>query len=197
MAVYFAALQPGDTILSLKLDPGGHLTHGLKVNFSGRLYTIAPYGVERETIARRLRRGARAREGASAEADRLRRLGLPAHDRGRPVPRDRRRGRRAAALRHGALRGSRRRRPAPEPGAALRLRHLDHAQDARGPRAASSSARRSSQGARPRGLPGHAGRAARAHDRGKGDVLQDRRRRDAFRDYQRRCARTPTRSPRR
>jgi glycine hydroxymethyltransferase len=49
MAVYMAALQPGDTILSLRLDHGGHLTHGLKVNFSGRLYTIAHYGVSRET----------------------------------------------------------------------------------------------------------------------------------------------------
>jgi glycine hydroxymethyltransferase len=49
MAVYMAALQPGDVILSLELAHGGHLTHGLKVNFSGRLYTIAHYGVSRET----------------------------------------------------------------------------------------------------------------------------------------------------
>src|SRR6059036_2352992 len=49
MAVYMAALQPGDTILSLELSHGGHLTHGLKVNFSGKLYTIAHYGVSRET----------------------------------------------------------------------------------------------------------------------------------------------------
>ncbi len=49
MAVYFAALQAGDTILSLELSHGGHLTHGLKVNFSGRLYTIAHYGVSRTT----------------------------------------------------------------------------------------------------------------------------------------------------
>ena len=49
MAVYLAALQPGDTILSLELSHGGHLTHGLKVNFSGRLYTIVHYGVSRET----------------------------------------------------------------------------------------------------------------------------------------------------
>src|SRR6188472_2080607 len=49
MAVYMAALDPGDTILSLELSHGGHLTHGLKVNFSGRLYTIAHYGVSRET----------------------------------------------------------------------------------------------------------------------------------------------------
>ncbi len=49
MAVYFATLKPGDTILSLELSHGGHLTHGLKVNFSGRLYDIVHYGVSRET----------------------------------------------------------------------------------------------------------------------------------------------------
>jgi glycine hydroxymethyltransferase len=48
-AVYMGVLQPGDTILSLSLSHGGHLTHGLKVNFSGRLYTIIHYGVSRET----------------------------------------------------------------------------------------------------------------------------------------------------
>ena len=48
-AVYMGVLQPGDTILSLSLAHGGHLTHGLKVNFSGRLYTIVHYGVSRET----------------------------------------------------------------------------------------------------------------------------------------------------
>jgi len=47
--VYLALLQPGDTILSLRLDHGGHLSHGLKVNVSGRLYTIVHYGVSRET----------------------------------------------------------------------------------------------------------------------------------------------------
>ena len=49
MAVYLATLKPGDTILSLELSHGGHLTHGLKVNFSGRLYTIVHYGVSRRT----------------------------------------------------------------------------------------------------------------------------------------------------
>ena len=49
MAVYSAVLESGDTILSLRLDHGGHLTHGLKVNFSGRLYSIVHYGVSRET----------------------------------------------------------------------------------------------------------------------------------------------------
>jgi glycine hydroxymethyltransferase len=45
MAVYFALLQPGDTILSMDLAHGGHLTHGKKANFSGRMYRIAHYGV--------------------------------------------------------------------------------------------------------------------------------------------------------
>jgi len=49
MAVYFATLEPGDTILALELSHGGHLTHGLKVNFSGRLYHVVHYGVSRET----------------------------------------------------------------------------------------------------------------------------------------------------
>jgi glycine hydroxymethyltransferase len=49
MGVYFAMLDPGDTILALRLDQGGHLTHGHKVNFSGRLYDVVHYGVDPET----------------------------------------------------------------------------------------------------------------------------------------------------
>ena len=49
MGVYFSVLDPGDTILALRLDQGGHLTHGHKVNFSGRLYTVVHYGVDPET----------------------------------------------------------------------------------------------------------------------------------------------------
>jgi glycine hydroxymethyltransferase len=49
MAVYFAALQPGDTILGMNLSHGGHLTHGSPVNFSGRLYNVVSYGVDTET----------------------------------------------------------------------------------------------------------------------------------------------------
>jgi len=48
-AVYHALLDPGDTILGLELAHGGHLTHGMKLNVSGRLYDVAAYGVERET----------------------------------------------------------------------------------------------------------------------------------------------------
>jgi glycine hydroxymethyltransferase len=48
-AVYHALLQPGDTIMGLSLPHGGHLSHGMKINVSGRLYDIAPYEVDRET----------------------------------------------------------------------------------------------------------------------------------------------------
>jgi glycine hydroxymethyltransferase len=48
-AVLHAIARPGDTILGLSLDHGGHLTHGMKINFSGRLYDIVPYEVDAET----------------------------------------------------------------------------------------------------------------------------------------------------
>jgi glycine hydroxymethyltransferase len=48
MSVYFALLKPGDTVLGMNLAHGGHLTHGHPLNFSGKLYTIVPYGVRRE-----------------------------------------------------------------------------------------------------------------------------------------------------
>ena len=49
MAVYFAAVAPGDTILGMNLSHGGHLSHGSPANFSGKLYKIVPYGVSKDT----------------------------------------------------------------------------------------------------------------------------------------------------
>jgi glycine hydroxymethyltransferase len=49
MAVYFACLEPGDTILAMNLAHGGHLTHGSPVNFSGKIYRVVPYGVTRDS----------------------------------------------------------------------------------------------------------------------------------------------------
>lgn len=49
MAVYFSVLKPGDTIMGMNLDHGGHLTHGSPVNFSGTYYRIVPYGVDIDT----------------------------------------------------------------------------------------------------------------------------------------------------
>ncbi len=51
MAVYLAVLKPGDTIMSMDLSHGGHLSHGSPVNFSGKLFNIVPYGVSKETKA--------------------------------------------------------------------------------------------------------------------------------------------------
>ena len=48
MAAYFASLQPGDTVMGMGLDHGGHLTHGSQVNFSAKLYNFVTYGVDRE-----------------------------------------------------------------------------------------------------------------------------------------------------
>ena len=49
MAAYFSLIKPGDTVLGMRLDQGGHLTHGSPVNFSGRLYNFVAYGVDRDT----------------------------------------------------------------------------------------------------------------------------------------------------
>src|SRR5215213_7919918 len=48
MAVYFTLLKPGDTVLGMNLAHGGHLTHGHPLNFSGKLYSIVPYGVRQD-----------------------------------------------------------------------------------------------------------------------------------------------------
>jgi len=49
MAVYFSLLEPGDTVLGMRLDHGGHLTHGSHVNFSGLYYDFVAYGVDADT----------------------------------------------------------------------------------------------------------------------------------------------------
>ncbi|MGZ6071339.1 MAG: serine hydroxymethyltransferase, partial [Myxococcaceae bacterium] len=49
MAAYMSVLQPGDTMLSLDLNSGGHLTHGMSLNFSGKLYKVVHYGLDRAT----------------------------------------------------------------------------------------------------------------------------------------------------
>jgi glycine hydroxymethyltransferase len=49
MAAYFSLLETGDTVMGMRLDQGGHLTHGSPVNFSGKLYNFVSYGVDRES----------------------------------------------------------------------------------------------------------------------------------------------------
>ena len=174
MAVYFTLLKPGDTVLGMNLAHGGHLTHGHPLNFSGKLYTIVPYGVRKDDERidyDELERLAHEHKpkmiivGASAypRVIDFARIGAVG-----------RRRRRAGRHRHGAHRRPGRRRRAPEPGAALRLRDDDDAQDAAraARRAWSCAASAVREGPRPRGLPRRAGRAADAHHRGQGGLLQ-------------------------
>ena len=133
MAAYLALLEPGDKVMGMRLDQGGHLTHGSPVNFSGRLYDFVAYGVddETETLDYDAIRDLAVRE--RPEADHRRRHRVPADHRLRGVPRDRRRGRRAAPRRRRAHRRPHRRRRAPVAGAVRRRRHVHHAQDAARP----------------------------------------------------------------
>ena len=75
---YLSIIEPGDTVLGMSLDHGGHLTHGSPVNFSGLLYNIVSYGVNPRDRDHRLRRARAHREGVPPEGHRRRRLGLPA-----------------------------------------------------------------------------------------------------------------------
>ena len=171
MAVYFTLLKPGDTVLGMNLAHGGHLTHGHPLNFSGKLYTIVPYGVRQDDERidyDELERLAHEHKpkmimvGASAYPARHR---LRAHRQGGPGRRD------AGRHRHGAHRRPRRGEGAPEPGAALRFRHDHHAQDAERPaRRSRPVPQQVRQGSRPRAVPRRAGRTADAHHRGEGGL---------------------------
>ena len=176
MAVYFAVLQPR------RHDP---LARALArrppdTRPEGELLRAALPGRPLRRLARdeprRLRRRPRARDGAQAEADRLRGLRVSAHRRSLALPRDRRRGRRPAPVRHGPLRRARRSRAPSEPGRALRLRDLDDAQDAGGSALGLRPLPRGARpGTRPRGLSRNAGRAAQPRHRREGSMFPDRR----------------------
>ena len=91
MAVYFTLLKPGDTVLGMNLAHGGHLTHGHPLNFSGKLYTIVPYGVRKDDERIDYDELERAGPRAQAEDDHRRRQRLPARHRLRAHRPDRRR----------------------------------------------------------------------------------------------------------
>ena len=103
-AVMHALIRPGDTILGLELAHGGHLTHGMKANFSGRLFDVASYGVDPQTFRVDMDAVRSDRPGAAPEDDHRRLVGLPAPPGLRRVPRHRRRGRGVPAHRHGPRR---------------------------------------------------------------------------------------------
>ncbi len=80
-AVYQALVKPGETVLGMSLDHGGHLTHGAKVNFSGKLYNAVQYGIRPDNGENRLRRSAPPRRAAPPAHDRRRLLRLFTRDR--------------------------------------------------------------------------------------------------------------------
>ena len=114
-AVFLALMQPGDTFLAMDLSAGGHLTHGARPNVSGKWFKPVHYGVRHQDQRLDYDQVAELAAEHTPEAHHRRRLRHPAPDRLRPLPRDRRLGRRLPHGRHGAFRRPRRRRPAPEP----------------------------------------------------------------------------------
>ena len=67
-AAFMALLEPGDKVMGMRLDQGGHLTHGSPVNFSGRMYDFVAYGVDDDDRDARLRRDPRPRGARAAAA---------------------------------------------------------------------------------------------------------------------------------
>ncbi len=169
MAVYLALLDPGDKLMGMRLDQGGHLTHGSPVNFSGRLYDFAAYGVDPETETLDyddLRRVALAER---PKVDHRRCDRVSARDRLRGVPLDRRRDRRAPDRRRRAHRGPHRGRRASVPGAVRRRRHVHHSQDpSRAAWRLHPVSRGVREGDRQGRLPGLARRSVDARDRSEG-----------------------------
>ena len=160
-AAMFALLKPGDTILGLDLAHGGHLTHGMKINFSGKLYNVVAYHVDDETGLVDMDEVERL---AKEHRPKLIVAGWSAYPRQLDFAAFRRIADEVGALpdgRHGALRRPGRGRAAPQPRAVRRRRHHHHPQDAgrparrRHPLHGRSSPRRST----PRSSP--ASRAAR------------------------------------
>ena len=108
-AAYMALIEPGDTIMGMALDHGGHLTHGMKLNVSGKLYNVVAYHVRREDHLCDMDEVARLAEEHRPKVIVAGWSRLSAPPRLRRLPRDRGLGRRAPVRRHGALRRPRRR----------------------------------------------------------------------------------------
>ena len=156
-------IEPGDTVMGMRLDQGGHLTHGSPVNITGKLFDFVAYGVDRETERIDYDEFRATALEHRPEAHRRRRDGLPAPARLRDVPLDRRRVRRAAHGRRRAHRRAHRGRRAPVARAYADIVTLTTHKTLRGPRAGAILCREEYASAIDSAVfPGLAGRAARA-----------------------------------
>ena len=126
-AAYMSVLSPGDTILGFDLAHGGHLTHGHKLNFSGKLYRVASYGVRARYRGDRLRQPGADCGARTPQGDHRRRQRLPAHLRLCAHAADCGQGWRAARGGHGAFCGTGGGRRASVAGAARAHRHHHYA----------------------------------------------------------------------
>ena len=198
LAALFALLEPGDTMLAMELAHGGHLTHGLGINYSGRTYNVVPYHVRPDT---EIIDYDEVRALALEHRPKLIICGYSSYPRIVDFAAFREIADECgahAAGRHRPHRRAHRRRRAPQPGAVLRRRHQHHAQDAHRP------ARRHHhvpqgvrRGHRPGGVPGHAGRPAHARHRRQGGVPAHRPERRSSTSCSGRSSRTAPCSPRR
>ena len=176
-AVMHALLKPGDTILGLSLDCGGHLTHGMRLNFSGKLYHVAAYGVSRDDYLIDMDQVA---EAAREHRPQMIIAGWSAYPRHLDFARFREIADEVGAylmvdMAHFAGLVAAGLHPSPVPHCPCG--HVHHAQDPRRPARRNHPHERGGhrQEAQLGGLPGSAGRTARARHRGQGGGLQDGR----------------------
>ena len=127
-AVFLAFLKPGDTIMGMSLAEGGHLTHGMPLNMSGKWFNVVSYGLDAQEAIDYEAMERKAHE-TQAQAHHRRRLGLQPADRLRTLRQGGQGCRRHLHGGHGALRRPDRRRRLPQPRAARRRGDLHHPQE--------------------------------------------------------------------
>ena len=195
-SVFFGLLQPGDTIMGMSLAEGGHLTHGMPLNMSGKWFKVVSYGLDAKEVIdydamERLAHEHKPKliiAGASAYSLRIDFERFAKRCQG---------GRRSFHGRHGSLRGPHRRRRVSESGPACRCRDLDHSQEPARP----ARRHRADEGSRcqadqQRHLPRHTGRPFDARDRGEGRRFQGSAELRSSRATSNKCCATRSRWPR-
>ena len=176
-AAYMALLDPGDTIMGMALDHGGHLTHGMKLNVSGKLYEVVAYHVRREDLRVDMEEVERLAARAQAEGDRRRLVGLlaPARLRRASARSPTRSGAKLMVdMAHFAGLVAAGEHPNPVEHAHVTTTTI-HKTLVRPAQRDDPLQRGAREGHRPRGLPRPAGRPADAHHRRQGGRARDRR----------------------